>query len=124
MKWALSSMAALAIMATAGAPAPAQRFDDDDAWRPRAPIIDGTWYFNGDEGSPCEVFQRRGTDRVGLVNEKGERVQGLLRGDEIFVPDWYGNPRGGVRPALFRGDRILWPDGAIWTRVPYGDYRR
>lgn len=121
MKWVISSVAALALLAATGASAPAQRFDDDARFR--APSIDGTWYFNGDDDAPCEVFQR-GDDRATFVNEKGERARGTIRGNEILVPDWYGSPRGEARTARFRGDRILWPDGAIWTRVPYSPYRR
>lgn len=123
MKWAISSVAALALVAAAGAPAPAQRFDDD-AWRARTPTLDGTWYFNGDDDAPCEVIQRRGDDRVTFINEKGERARGFVRGEDIIVPDWYGTPRGEAKPGRFRGDSIIWPDGAIWTRVPYSPYGR
>jgi hypothetical protein len=89
------------------------RGDQADA-RGRVPDLDGTWYLSGDEGSPCEINQRRGSNRARFTNENGEAATGVIRGNRISVRDW-GDPRVGLQGTI-RGDTIRWSNGTYWSR--------
>jgi hypothetical protein len=88
---------------------------DEGGWR-RTPDLNGTWYLNGDENSPCRITQRGPGNRALFINENGDRARGTVRGDRIWVPDW-DNGRGGSGLAgRVRGNRIDWANGSTWTR--------
>jgi hypothetical protein len=81
----------------------------------RIPYIGGTWYMWGDEDQPCFIRQRRGSNQAVFINEHGNRAEGWIRGDRVWIPDWGQNGQG--QAGLIRGDRIIWlPDRSYWSR--------
>jgi hypothetical protein len=82
--------------------------------RSRIPNLAGTWYMNGDRNSTCEIRQRPGSNRALFINEHGDRAQGRVRGDRVWIPDWND---GKGQSGRVRGNRIVWPDGNYWSRA-------
>jgi hypothetical protein len=82
---------------------------------PPAPNLSGTWFMNGHSNAPCRIMQRA-PDQAIFINENGSRAWGTITDDQVFIPDWkdgFGNQ--GLRGRIV-GDRIVWPDGAFWSR--------
>lgn len=79
------------------------------------PDLSGTWFNGGNSNQPCEIIQRRPDGRAQFVNEKGSMAWAQINRDHVFIPDW--NEGRGQRGVL-RGDRIVWPNGSYWSRVP------
>jgi hypothetical protein len=118
--------AALSLIAFAG-PALAQRqypwrdmpprfrtapWSDRGAWN-QVPNLDGTWYFNGDWNQPAQIFQRWPDNQALFVNEQGSQAWGIIRGNQIWIPDW-NNGQG--QSGTVRGNRIEFPGGSFWSR--------
>ena len=83
--------------------------------RGRVPDLNGTWYLNGDEDSPCEIIQRRLDGRALFINENGSRARGTVRGDRVWIPKWTDGRSRGLQGRI-RRDRIVWPNGSYWSR--------
>jgi hypothetical protein len=88
---------------------------DDRGPLDRIPDLNGTWYMNGDEDSPCEIIQPRPDGRAVFINENGSRARGFVRRDHVWIPKWTDGRRRGLRGRI-RGDRIVWPNGTYWSR--------
>ena len=113
MKWTIPiTLLLLAV------PAPARvmgAWDDDPGWN-RLPNLNGTWYMNGDEFSPCRIIQRRQDGRAEFINENGDRARGIVQGDSVFIPEWNDGTRRSGLSGRIRGDMIIWPNGTYWSR--------
>jgi hypothetical protein len=107
------SMVALALFVLT-APAWAQRWDNEVP-RFRVPIIGGPYYLNGDPNARCEVIQRRPDGNAEFINENGSRVAAVIRGNQVWIPEWKDRNGYGL-VGLIQRDRIRWPDGSFWSR--------
>jgi hypothetical protein len=78
--------------------------------------VQGLWFMNGDPNKPCEIRQR--DNRALFINEHGSRAWGTIRGQYVLIPDWSdGHGSDGVIGRV-RGNRIIWPYGSFWARLP------
>jgi hypothetical protein len=77
------------------------------------PYLAGRWYMGADPNAPCEIRQRRGSDRALFINEHGSEAWGQVRGDRVWIPDWND---GQGQSGRVRGNRIVWLDGNYWSR--------
>jgi hypothetical protein len=82
---------------------------------PGVPDISGTWYFRGDRRKPARIVQYPPGRRAEFTNENGDSAWGTVRGDRVWIPDWTDRGTFGLEGRI-RGDRIVWPDGAFWSR--------
>jgi hypothetical protein len=89
---------------------PYQRPYDPYQPGPSTEELDGTWFLYGNQNDPCQVIPSRRGDRALFINEQGQRAEGFLRGNRIFVPAWR-NIEG-----RYRGDTIRWSNGTVWSR--------
>ncbi len=73
------------------------------------PDLGGTWFMSGRQDEPCRVIPSRRGDRALFINENGDRAEGIIRGNRIFVPRWNLD-------ASYDGDTIRWANRSVWTR--------
>lgn len=84
------------------------RWANSTVWS-RVPNLDGAWFLDGN-GARCAIRQRWPSDRAEFINEKGERVEGMVLGNRIRVPQW-----GGLEGRVQR-NTIAWSNGTSWSR--------
>ncbi len=109
--WTILPALALFVLVVPGR---AQPWGDQDQWNP-VPNLNGPWYANGDPNRPCFIDQRP-DGRAWFTNENGSRARGVVRGNQVWIPDWTpGHGIQGLQGAIHR-DRIVWPDGNYWSR--------
>jgi hypothetical protein len=115
MRWIV--FLSLMLLATAATPWAAGQYGPQPPQSPggyeRIPALSdlrGTWYMSGDGDQPCQLIPRGPGGRIELINERGDRARGTLRGNRIYVPEW-GNLEGSIR-----GDSIEWSNGTYWSR--------
>jgi hypothetical protein len=77
--------------------------------------LTGIW-INHANGGECEIVQVGTHGRARFINEYGARAWGTVRGDRVFIPDWYSATTEGLVGRV-RGGRIVWPGGNYWHRV-------
>ena len=80
------------------------------------PFIHGRWFMNGDPNKPCEIRQDR--NRALFINENGSRARGTVRGSYVLIPDWSDGQGSDGLIGRVRGNRIVWPNGSFWARLP------
>lgn len=80
------------------------------------PFIHGRWFMNGDPTKPCEI--RQDGNRALFINEFGSRARGTVRGSYVLIPDWSDGQGSDGLIGRVRGNRIVWPNGSFWSRLP------
>ena len=86
-----------------------------------SPYLMGTWYLNGDPTKPAQISQQRPNGRTLFTNENGTSAWGTVQGDHIWIPSWSDGRRLGLE-GILQNDRIVWPNGTFWSRMPEGFY--
>jgi hypothetical protein len=90
-------------------PPPQSPFDPYPAPGMNPQQISGTWFMFGDPQYPCRIIPLPGAGRALFVNEKGDRVEGFIRGSQILVPKWQVQGR-------YEGNSIQWSNQTMWAR--------
>ena len=113
--WAILPGLALLVVV---APGRAQPWADQDPFN-GTPNLNGRWFNSGDPNKPCYI-QERPDGHARFTNENGSHARGVIRGDQVWIPDWSpGNGIQGLQGAV-QGDRIVWPNGSYWSRAGWG----
>jgi hypothetical protein len=79
--------------------------------------LTGIWVNHANNGE-CEIVQI-GPGRARFINEYSARGWATIRGNRVFIPDWYSGSTEGLVGRI-RGERIVWPDGNYWQRTHVG----
>jgi hypothetical protein len=71
---------------------------------------------NDDPRMPCEI--RQDGNQALFINEFGSRARGTVRGPYVLIPDWSDGRGSDGLIGRVRGNRIVWPNGSFWARLP------
>jgi hypothetical protein len=74
--------------------------------------LTGIWFNHANNGE-CVIVQVGAGRLARFINEYGARAWGRVRGERVFITDWYSGSTEGLVGRI-RGARIVWPDGNYW----------